>query len=146
MREECEKPSHYLKGRTIHQYLEENNIPGICGIDTRALTRKLRNHGVMMGYLTTTKTPGQALEALGQLPDYGSTDFVKDITTPEPYQWGLPCKACSFKEKCTEREQEVPLLCGVKSIDRKTPDFKIVAFDCGLKYNILRQLYCEVVQ
>jgi carbamoyl-phosphate synthase small subunit len=140
VREECLEPSHYLSGRTIHQYLKENNIPGICGIDTRSLARKLRNHGVMMGYLTTTKTPGQALEALENLPDYGSLDFVKDITTPEIYQWGLPCQSCSFCERCHRRKEGEPLYCGLKSLDPKTPDYRIVAFDCGLKYNILRQL------
>ncbi len=140
VREECQEPSHYLSGKTIHQYLNENNIPGICGIDTRALTRKLRSGGVMMGYLTTTKTPGQALEALKQLPDYGSTDFVRDITTSTIYQWGLPCRSCSFKQKCDNRGQNYPLYCGLKSLNRQTPDYNIVAFDCGLKYNILRQL------
>jgi carbamoyl-phosphate synthase small subunit len=140
VREECVSPSHYLSGQTIHQYLKDNNIPAICGIDSRALTRKLRSHGVMMGYMTTTKTPGQALEALENLPDYGSTDFVKDITTEQIYQWGLPCKSCSFKEKCDNRGENAPLYCGLKSLNRKTPDYKIAAFDCGLKYNILRQL------
>jgi carbamoyl-phosphate synthase small subunit len=133
-------PSHYLSGKSIHQYLKENNIPGICGVDTRAITRKLRNAGVMMGYLTTTKTPSQALEALNCLPDYGSTDFVKDITTPKTYQWGLPCKSCSYKNVCDNRGVNIPYPCGIQTLKRKTPDLKIVAFDCGLKYNILRQL------
>lgn len=140
VREKCLEPSHYLSGRNIHQYLKENNIPGICGLDTRSLARKLRSHGVMMGYLTTTKTPGQALEALENLPDYGSIDFVKDITTPEIYQWGLPCQSCSFNVRCNRRKEGEPLFCGLKSLDHKTPDYRIVAFDCGLKYNILRQL------
>src|ERR1035437_3313182 len=48
VREECEDPSHYLSEKTIQQYLSENGIPGICGLDTRAITRKLRNFGVMM--------------------------------------------------------------------------------------------------
>jgi carbamoyl-phosphate synthase small subunit len=140
VREECVEPSHYLSGRTLHQYLQANRIPGIWGLDTRAITRKLRSYGVMMGYLTTTKTPGEALEALKCAPDYGSIDFVKDITTPERYQWGLPCKSCSFKLKCESRDTGTPYLCGIETLKRKTPNHKIVAFDCGLKYNILRQL------
>jgi carbamoyl-phosphate synthase small subunit len=140
VREECVEPSHYLSGKTIHQFLEENNIPGICGIDTRALTRKLRSVGVMMGYLTTIRTPSQALEQLKRLPEYGSTDFVKDITTPMTYQWGLPCETCYHKRACLKRGKNTPYLCGIKSLRAKTPKYKIATFDCGLKYNILRQL------
>ena len=70
VREECLEPNHYLSGKTIHDYLKNNDIPGIWGLDTRAITRKLRSFGVMMGYMSTTKTPNQALEALKTLPDY----------------------------------------------------------------------------
>jgi carbamoyl-phosphate synthase small subunit len=140
VREECLEPSHYLSRKTIHQYLNDNNIPGICGIDTRALTRKLRNHGVMMGYLTTTKTPAQALESLKSAPDYGSIDFVKGITTEKLYQWGLPCKTCWLQLECENRKDKDAYLCGMKSLTTKTPKYRVIAFDCGLKYNILRQL------
>jgi len=140
VREECFEPNHYLSGSTLHQYLLQNEIPGIYGIDTRAVTRKLRNYGVMMGYLTNTKTPSESLEILRRLPDYGSTDFVKGVTTDKIYQWGLPCQSCSFKTQCDHRAQNYPFLCGIQSQAQTTPDYKIVAFDCGLKYNILRQL------
>ena len=71
VREKCEHPSHYLDDKTIHDYLAESGIPGICGIDTRAITRRLRSCGVMRGMLTTDKTPQQALgEITGEmLPD-----------------------------------------------------------------------------
>jgi carbamoyl-phosphate synthase small subunit len=140
VREECLNPSHYLSSKTIHQYLKENNIPGIYGVDTRAITRKLRSHGVMMGMITTSMTPSQAVEHLKQLPAYDSIDFVKDTSTASAYQWGLPCKGCYMKTGCDDRGEKIPYLCGVSSLRRKTPDYKIVAFDCGLKYNILRQL------
>ena len=64
VREECYQPNHYLSDKTIHQYLAESNITGICGVDTRAITRKLRSAGVMMGMITSTKTTRQALAAL----------------------------------------------------------------------------------
>ncbi len=140
VREECLEPSHYLSGRTIHAYLKDNNIPGIWGIDTRALTRKLRSHGVMMGYLTTTKTPGEAQAALQRAPDYGALDFVKDVTAEKTYRWGLPCATCAFNERCQERGAGAPYLCGLSAVKGKKPAHNIVAFDCGLKYNILRQL------
>ena len=64
VREECLEPNHYLSISTLHQYLAESNIPGISGVDTRAITRKLRSVGVMMGIITSTKTLQQALEQL----------------------------------------------------------------------------------
>ena len=140
VREECLGPSHYLSGKTVHEYLQENHIPGIWGVDTRAITRKLRSFGVMMGIITSSRTPGEALEVLRNLPDYGSLDFVRDISTRAPYQWGLPCRTCSFRIQCESRSENSPHLCGVKSLAAGTPEHRIVALDCGLKYNILRQL------
>jgi carbamoyl-phosphate synthase small subunit len=112
VREKCDLPNHYLNNSTIHQYLAEGGIPGIWGIDTRAVTRKLRSLGVMMGIITSDKTPQQALEQLSQQPDYGSTDFVRQVTTEKPYQWQNGTK----------------------------PEYHVVVLDCGLKYNILRLL------
>jgi carbamoyl-phosphate synthase small subunit len=140
VREECLEPSHYLSGQTLSEYLLKCEVPGICGIDTRAITRKLRSHGVMMGYMTTSKTPSQALEDLKNLPDYGSIDFVKDITTEKPYQFGPPCNSCHFETKCAKAGQSGGHFCGIKSKKTTAAKHKIVAFDCGLKYNILRQL------
>jgi len=113
VREECLEPNHYLSNKTIHDYLAESSIPGIYGLDTRAITRRLRSAGVMMGMLTTTKTPQQALEKIKDSPNYGTIDFVKQVTTNAPYDWEL-----SLDDS----------LC------------KIVVLDCGLKYSILRLL------
>jgi len=115
VREECLEPNHYLNSQTIHEYLAESEIPGLYGVDTRAITRKLRSFGVMMGIITSDKTPQEALEELKKVPDYGSMDFVREVTTAAPYKW---------------------------EPDEADPDslFHIVALDCGLKYNILRLL------
>jgi len=116
VREECQQPNHYLNTKTIHQYLAESDIPGMYGVDTRAITRKLRSAGVMMGIITSDKTPQQALEELKKLPDYGSIDFVKQVTTNVPYQWE-------------------PDLTDADSL------FNIIVLDCGLKYTILRMMH-----
>jgi carbamoyl-phosphate synthase small subunit len=113
VREECLEPSHYLSTKTLHQYLAESAIPGISGVDTRAITRRLRSSGVMMGMLTSTKTPQQALEKIKNLPDYSSIDYVKQVTTAVPYQWEPTGSA---------------------------PTHHVVVLDCGLKYSILRML------
>jgi len=114
VREECRQPNHYLSTGTLHEYLVKNGIPGISGVDTRAITRKLRSVGVMKGVITSNKTPQQAMEQLHKSPSYGSTDFVKQVTTSAPYTWE-PDKAAS-------------------------PPCNIVVVDCGLKYSILRMM------
>ncbi len=112
VREECDRPSHYLNNKAIHAYLAESGIPGIWGVDTRAITRRLRSAGVMMGMITTSKTPAEALEAIKNAPDYGEIDFVREVTTEKSYEWKNGAKAM----------------------------YHVVALDCGLKYNILRLL------
>jgi len=114
VREWCPEPSHYLSQRTIHQYLAQSGIPGIHSVDTRAITRRLRSAGVMMGMITSDKTPQEALEELKEMPNYGSIDFVKQVTTHAPYQW-QPKEGSALT-------------------------YHIVVLDCGLKYNILRIL------
>ncbi len=114
VREECEQPNHYLNAGNLHEYLAESGIPGIYGVDTRAITRKLRSAGVMMGFITTTRTPRQALEEIRNQPDYGSIDFVRQVSAPKPFTWEPAAEA--------------------------SPSLKIVALDCGLKYNIIRLL------
>ena len=124
VREECPEPNHYLGKKTIDEFLKEHGTPGICGVDTRTITRKLRSAGVMMGIISSDKTPDEALQKLKSLPSYGSVDYVREVTTEAPYQWPL-----DPKEKAPEAM------------------YKIVVLDCGLKYNILRilsRLGCNV--
>jgi carbamoyl-phosphate synthase small subunit len=114
VREECLEPSHYLNEKTIHEYLLSGGIPGIYGLDTRSITRKLRSSGVMMGVITSHMTTDEALKELKKQPDYGSIDFVREVSTIKSYEWE--------KEQSTDYQ------------------YNIVAYDCGLKYNILRLL------
>ncbi len=113
VREECVEPNHYLQRETIDRYLSENGISGIHGIDTRAITRKLRSAGVMMGIITGDKTPEEALKVLKETPGYGTIDFVKQVTAPSIYKW---------------------------QAKNGTALYHVVVLDCGLKYNILRIL------
>ena len=114
VREECFEPSHYLSHQTLHQYLAENGIPGIYGVDTRAITRRLRSNGVMRGVVTSDKTPQQALRQIWEGSRYGSTDFVRQVTSDLLYEWEPKAKT-----ECLHH---------------------VVVLDCGLKYNILRIL------
>jgi carbamoyl-phosphate synthase small subunit len=114
VREECLEPNHHLSDNTLHQYLSDADIPGISDVDTRAITRKLRSVGVMMGMITSDKTPQQALEELKNLPNYATIDFARMVTTDAPYEWKPEANPSA------------------------SPPYRIVVVDCGLKYSILR--------
>ncbi|AKG53839.1 Carbamoyl-phosphate synthase small chain [Dehalogenimonas sp. WBC-2] len=114
VREVCSEPSNYQCADTINDYLIRGDTPGIWGLDTRAITRKLRCHGVMMGMITSDKTPGQALELLRTAPDYSATDFVKEVSTREPYEWDA------------------------ENLPTSAP--RVVLLDLGCKFNIMRIL------
>jgi len=138
VREECYQPNHYLSTSTLYQYLAESGIPGISGVDTRAITRKLRSSGVMMGVITSNKTPQQALEKLQKLPGYGSIDFVKEVTTDKSYSWGPPCETCDLRETCLT--DNICPFGGTPDKQQSEALYKIVILDCGLKYTILRMM------
>ncbi len=116
VREDCEEPSHWESQRTLHDYLLAQGVPGIAGIDSRAVTRRLRTRGVMMG-MVTRDAPDKALARLQLAPRYDNTDFVKLVTTESPYSWAEPDRADGGK---------APLY--------------ITVVDMGVKYNILRNL------
>lgn len=86
VREYSSTPSHYDSTRTLHTYLADEGIPGIRGVDTRAITRRIRSHGVMMGVLTT-RDPQTALRELASLPSYDTVNFVDRVTVDEAYEW-----------------------------------------------------------
>lgn len=114
VREDCDIPSHWNSEATLAQFLASQGISGIAGVDTRAVTRRLRSKGVMMG-LITRDDPKAALNKLHALPSYDSVDFVSEVTTDLPYTW--------------------------EPSENSTPtSYEIVALDYGLKYNILRIL------
>src|SRR5207247_2996784 len=110
--ETCEVPSHWGSDMTLHEYLTSQDMPAIAGVDTRALTRRLRTAGVMMGAITSDESIDAALARLRSVPRYGDTDLVREVTTDEPYEWPVP----------------------------NGPQRHIVVVDSGVKFNILRLL------
>jgi carbamoyl-phosphate synthase small subunit len=114
--ERCAQPSHWQSQRTLHQYLAEGGVPGIYGVDTRALTRRLRYRGVMMGAIASNQSPGDVLERLRTLPRYDDVDFVKQVTAQKPYEW----ESGAFLASSAPH---------------------VVVVDCGVKLNILRILH-----
>ena len=131
VREHCDQPSHGQSDQTLDEYLKSQGIPGICGVDTRAITRRLRERGVMMG-LITTANPEAAAAQLAEMPRYDDQDLVRTVTAEERYRWSV--------------EGPTPAALGLA--DGEEPQHRILVTDVGLKYNILRLLQergCEVI-
>jgi carbamoyl-phosphate synthase small subunit len=93
VREYCLNPSNWRSEMRIADFLKQYQIPGICGIDTRALTKRLRTKGAMKGILTTTEIADQELlEQVKALPDLSGQNFVKNATTDRIYTVGAGSK------------------------------------------------------
>ena len=126
------RPSHSLSDMTLHEYLASQGIPGIAGVDTRAITRRLRSRGVMMGAIAVDEAPKDALRRIAEAPPYVDLDLVAQVSTADPYDWDQPLAS---------------LLRQPTPTDATRPP-RILVSDYGLKYNILRMLRsrgCEVV-
>ena len=139
-------PSHALSDITLQEYLVSEGIPGVSGIDTRALTRRLRVSGVMMGAVAVDVSPDEALAQLREGPRYETTDFVGRVSTKEIVTWeGAPKPVyLSVHAVLPTPTASVSLTVRNPTDDRK----RIVVTDYGLKYNILRILErhgCEVI-
>lgn len=119
VREACESPSNWRSRKALHPFLKERGLVAIQRVDTRAITKRIRSAGVTMGAVTTG-SPEEALDVLRCTRDYGETDFVYSVTTPQPYAWGR-----SGKEALDEDDGGFPR--------------RLAVIDCGLKYNILRR-------
>ncbi len=87
VREAARYASHNLSSGTFDAYLKAKNVVGISGVDTRAITRRIRRHGVMLGTITTHETPEQALDRIRSLPGYDEINWVTRVTTPRPYSY-----------------------------------------------------------
>ncbi len=111
----CLEPYHWASTRTLNKWLSDEGIPGIYGIDTRHLTKKLRTHGVMLGIIRVCEVGEELnLEELLQetksIPDPNLTDLVKEVTVKDPIHYKVD---------------------GTKTV---------VLIDCGVKFSIIRNL------
>ena len=125
VRSECDSPSHPRGGMRLHDYLASAGIPGIAGVDTRAITRRIRHEGVMMGMIVPASEVEDAQRQLAELPEYDTQDFIS-VGVDEPYRWQ------------DGRPQVLQNGTGEGHASATGPH--IVVLDEGLKYNILRNL------
>lgn len=125
-------PSNWRMSKSLKSFLEDSGKIGMEGIDTRALTRRLRLSGSMKGIISTeTNNIPELLEKVRAYPGLVGRDLVREVSCPKPYLWkkGAPSKS------------KIPVKKPVKNL-------RVVVLDCGVKYNILRILEnnaCEVV-
>ena len=138
VKEYCKHPSNYRMTQTLGDYLRKNNIVGIEGIDTRALTAHLRTHGSKNGVLSTTELdPKKLVKQAKDSPGLVGRDLVKEVTCDKPYHWTeLPYNL----DKPGEKAEPQMDLAGLTPPEKL---IKIAAVDCGIKYNILRRLTAE---
>jgi carbamoyl-phosphate synthase small subunit len=107
-------------------FLERHGIPVISGLDTRALVRHLRTRGVMRGALSSTESdPQKLVEQARSIPTMSGLDLATRVSTTKAYQWTKPVDACSPSERV---------------LAPADPRYHVVAYDFGIKRNILRRL------
>jgi carbamoyl-phosphate synthase small subunit len=129
--------SNWRADFSLGEYLEKTGIPGIQGIDTRALTKKLRVRGALNGFISTEEI--SEVEAVRRAKEFvfEGVDYVKEVTHKNAFRW----------DEKDEQSAAFDLVRGIKVADARNTrkplppaDIPIVAFDYGMKYNILRRL------
>ncbi len=126
VKESCPFPSNYRSEMTLDAYLKEHNIVAIEGIDTRALVRHIRTVGAQTGMISSLDTdPDSLIEKARQAPSIVGRDLVKEVTCKKPYRstegvWSLEDGYCDYSQSALP--------------------FKVIAYDFGIKRNILRNL------
>ncbi len=129
------RPSNWRSTQSLPDYLIEHNIIGIYGVDTRALTRKLRSVGAMNGGISTEiLDPEKLLNYIKAAPSMAGLNLVKEVSTSQVYEW---------TETTPEHWQFGPV-----DAQAEQPPLTVVAIDFGVKRNILRRLAsygCKVI-
>ncbi len=125
-------PSNYRATASLADYLIDQDIMGVEGLDTRAITRHIRNAGAMRAVISTDEfTPASLVKKANEIPQMAGLNLAKKVTTPQPFCWenGRPQ---FFDPNRRPLDQTVWQHRGAKR--------SVVAFDFGIKFNILRQL------
>jgi carbamoyl-phosphate synthase small subunit len=130
--------SNWRADFSLGEYLEQNHLPGIQGVDTRALTKRLRVRGALNGFISTEGvSETEAVRRAKEWPGLAGVDYVKEVTHPEAFLW----------DEKDEQSGSFKLVQGPGQADARQArdplppaDIPIVAYDYGMKYNILRRL------
>ena len=130
VRELCEKPSNFRCEENLDEFLKKQNIVGICGIDTRALTKKLRDAGVMNGMiLSSDEKPSVTEKLLEEIRSYTIKDALKNVQDNNK-------RIGSYLTTLTEKVKDV----STEQIRLSNKKYSVCLFDFGAKANIQREL------
>ncbi|MCF7854174.1 MAG: glutamine-hydrolyzing carbamoyl-phosphate synthase small subunit [Candidatus Pacebacteria bacterium] len=124
---EMNEPENWRSTQPLREYLDEQQVPGLAGVDTRALTVKLRNAGTLKGYLAVTGTVSRetAVQRAREWPGLDGQDYASKVSCREAFDWD----ANDSLSRSWGIAEELP-----------QPDLTVVAYDYGVKWNILRRL------
>ena len=128
----CELPSNWRSQQSLEDYFKDHRILGIEDIDTRALTKHLRSQGAMRAVISTELSAEQAVEAAKNAAPMEGSDFVKEVSTESAYHWEGESRLWTIPSVTTGQTTNY--------IDLPPVKYQIVAYDFGIKYNILRSL------
>ena len=130
--------SNWRSDLSLPEYLEQYGIPGIQDVDTRALTKKLRVRGAMNGFISTEEiSDADAIAKAREWQGLVGVDYVKEVTHREPFMWDVKDEQSARFRLIHGNEPE-----NARQMREPLPpaDIPIVAYDFGMKYNILRRL------
>ncbi len=126
VKEACTFPSNWRSSLSLPEYMKKYNIVGIQGIDTRALTRHLRDHGSQMGAVSTVNLePESLLKKVREHPGISAFDYVKEVTTKKSYKWSEGVWKWTPDSRLQTQDLRLK---------------RVVVYDFGVKFNILRNL------
>ncbi|MEO1835037.1 MAG: glutamine-hydrolyzing carbamoyl-phosphate synthase small subunit [Akkermansiaceae bacterium] len=128
----CRTPSNFRSQQSLQDYFIEHQIIGIEGVDTRALTKHLRSSGAMRACLTTELNQDEAIQQAKDSAPMEGSDFVQEVTTPAGFTWEAESRNWVLPNPSHGQEGHYA--------DLPEARHRIVAYDFGIKYNILRQL------
>jgi carbamoyl-phosphate synthase small subunit len=134
-------PSNWRATQALHDYMQQHGIVGIEGIDTRSLVRHLRDCGAQVGVITTlSQNPDEAIAKAKAAPGLEGRDLVRNVSCADPYEWneGLWRLGEGYRKR-KDREPRSKENTG-KANRFAAPRYAVVAYDFGIKYNILRNL------
>jgi carbamoyl-phosphate synthase small subunit len=142
VKEACDFPSNWRASSGLVEYLRECGIVGIQGIDTRALTTHLRNHGSQMGIVSSEDTDPKSLHRKVRAhPGISAFDLVKGVSTDKPYTWNQGLWRWNLPEVQSLKLPARRTRPGPGKDQSDTNRKKIVVYDFGVKLNILRNLF-----
>jgi carbamoyl-phosphate synthase small subunit len=124
-------PSNFRSTATLGDYLKSHGILGVEQLDTRAITRHIRNAGAMRAVITTDDlTPASLVKKANEIPTMAGLNLAKVVTTPDPFYWKND-KPEIIDSRSRPLDKAIWQHRGAKR--------SVVAFDFGIKFNILRQ-------